>query len=258
MIKVSASTIRLALANQSGLVAKLRGYQPPMTDSMKLGSLAHATILEPEKVNDFHFYSGTRSGKAYKALAALGDDKMILPAQMHILTENMKNALHEYIKDMNWPQTNILLQDDTFREKHLEYHEDDLHHRGVIDAYSKDGVLIDYKTTADAGITVKTWEASCARLYYHIQMAYYGKLLEHCENIKVKDYIHVVQSTAEPYLVFVFKFSDSTIEFALQEIQQGISTLRYIHNTLNKINTIELDPLIRDDYLETKRAFTWF
>lgn len=197
------------------------------TPAMRLGTLIHSRILEPESFFENHlivpsFISKDRRTKERKAW----EEENILNGLQ--LVESAEAVILEAVAlELERKQTTAeLLALDGSSEVSLLWEEQGIVCKGRVDRLSGDkdgGFLIDVKTTQDA--SPEAFARTIAQRGYHIQMAHYfsgvtktwGRI-EHCLFIAIE--------TEPPYGVAVFRLPDHILKLGLEHHSKLIKKYR--------------------------------
>ena len=95
------------------------------------------------------------------------------------------------------------------------------------DRILSNGIIVDLKTTADA--SVSAFSKSCANFGYHIQAAFYVKVIELVTGVEPKGFAFVAVEKEPPYAVQVFKASDAMIRYGMEKVNELLNDLRLLH-----------------------------
>lgn len=178
--------------------------ETPDTPAMRFGRAVHAAILEPKKYDtDFVTFFGDRRTKAgkeeYQALIDSG--KEIISSDDAETVLGMVDAL---------PRRVFELIGSAEREKVLLWTDPEtgVECKGRLDAI-RNGLVIDYKTTTDAGTEAFTREAM--RYGYDLQAAMYLTAAE-LNGYGKCDFVFVAQEKSAPFAVNIIRASDAFID----------------------------------------------
>jgi exodeoxyribonuclease VIII len=187
------------------------------TDAMKIGSLFHTMVLEPEKSN---FVVGpdvnknTKEWKAFKADAEASGQTIIDQA-----TLDMLNGMVESVK--SHPAARALLNGPGIAEGSAFWHDE---RSGELcrcrpDFYLQDlGIIVDLKSTEDA--SPKEFARSIAKYNYHMQSAYYQDGVEAATGDFIKGFVFVAVEKKAPYAVAVYQLDMQGVEAGRVEYQR--------------------------------------
>jgi exodeoxyribonuclease VIII len=176
---------------------------------MKIGSLFHTMVLEPEKSN---FVAGpdvnknTKEWKAFKADAEASGQTIIDQA-----TLDMLNGMVASVRAH--PAANALLSGPGIAEGSCFWHDE---RSGELcrcrpDKYRQDlGIIVDLKSTEDA--SPKEFARSIANYRYHMQSAYYQDGVEAATGDFIKGFVFVAVEKKAPYAVAVYQLDMQGVE----------------------------------------------
>jgi len=183
------------------------------TPAMRLGTLTHLSILEPEEYHKKVVVTDlSRRTKAFKEFEAENESKEIITTK----EESQIKGMTISVKGMK--KARKLLKDATETEKlHSWKYRGHVFH-GIPDAVAGD-TIIDLKTTKDA--TPRKFEADAFRMLYHMQAAAYMSGLN-SKGYDIKHYYIIAVETTAPYPVTVFKLSDELIERGFMKLDSII------------------------------------
>ena len=179
------------------------------TDAMKIGSLFHTMVLEPEKSN---FVVGpdvnknTKEWRAFKADAEASGQTIIDQA-----TLDMLNGMVASVRAH--PAANALLSGPGIAEGSCFWHDE---RSGELcrcrpDKYRQDlGIIVDLKSTEDA--SPKEFARSIANYRYHMQSAYYQDGVEMATGDFIKGFVFVACEKKPPYCTAVYQLDMQGVE----------------------------------------------
>ena len=179
------------------------------TDAMKIGSLFHTMVLEPEKSNFVvgpDINKNTKEWRAFKADAEASGQTIIDQA-----TLDMLNCMVASVKAH--PAARALLNGPGIAEGSCFWHDEQ---SGEIcrcrpDFYRQDlGIIVDLKSTEDA--SPKEFARSVANYRYHVQSAYYQDGVEAATGDFVKGFVFVAVEKKAPYAVAVYELDMQGVE----------------------------------------------
>lgn len=158
------------------------------TPAMRLGTLVHRHILEPEVFySNVISYEGTRRGAAWTAFQDEHPGMDIVTASEWDTIMNIKDAV------MSSAPACRLLAQLQFRELSLEWPSQGLPHKGIVDGTGS-GIVVDLKVTNNVSpraLTSLIWERR-----YNMQAAMYAHGLTYHGHDVDEAYIIAVQSGA--------------------------------------------------------------
>jgi hypothetical protein len=201
-------------AKKSGLLTS------EQTPAMRIGSMVHRAVLEPEtlagawvvKPQGMNF--ATKEGKEWKAaqtvpIIAPEEDEMIRGIRDSVWAHPIAKRV------LKGAKTEVCLfaqdNDGTLR-------------KGRLDALPAAGnAILDLKTTASADPS--EFEKSIAKYRYHVQAAYY---LDLCQMLGLEktQFIFVCVEKDAPYAVGVYAIDPQAIEFGRREYQRDLRLIR--------------------------------
>lgn len=214
---VGSSTLK-SIAKSSVLHAINQEFKA--TDSLLIGSAAHAAILEPETF-DSQFAVAPKVDKRTKLgketwnlfMEEAGDKQLLNEDQMAIV-EGIKAAT------MSHPIARGML---TGGEAEYSYYskcpETGLELKCRPD-YVNQGALIDLKTTLDASLEGFTRQAG--NLYYHLQAAYYLDVYNAANGTNVNEFFFVAVENKAPFGVSIWKVGHVEIEAGRAEYKAAL------------------------------------
>lgn len=215
--KISPSLLMAWCKSQQAAWQYLYGPKQE-TAAMNLGSAVHCAILEPEELHkrytlkdwDGRTKEGRERAKEVEATGLLA----LSEAEWEKVQGIYKNAMqNEVIKE-------IVSGDGCHREVKLETDR----FKGIIDLYTDSGYLIDLKTTSDAN--PYGFSRSYLRMYYHVQMAIYRRLLA-ATGVEVKRCYVIVAETASPYNVDMYRVPDEWVAKGDEIVDAEVPLLHY-------------------------------
>jgi len=184
------------------------------TAAMRLGTLVHSCILEPDTV-DHHYevFEGDRRTKAGKEAYAhlLESGKEIVSAKdMDIAVAMMTSAFsHDEIGS--------LLGNAQFVEQSMTFDYHGLDAKAQIDLYTKDGVLVDLKTVSD----IYQAEKQFFNMHYALQMAWYKLALEG-NDLPVNEVKILFVETQAPHQCALFSLTEPVLLHGLREAADAV------------------------------------
>jgi exodeoxyribonuclease VIII len=183
------------------------------TPAMQLGSLVHAMVLEPHRVDELYVVSPkcdrrTTVGKqAYAEFCESLGDREIIDAETFATAE----AITKAVVDNETAESLIVLQSGSVESPmHWTCEHTQIECRSKPD-YRMNKLVVDLKTCRDA--SPSGFAASAARFGYARQAAWY---LWGCERNGLVDcrFIFIAVSTVEPYEVGIYELSERDISRA--------------------------------------------
>jgi len=201
-------------AYKDGLMEK------PKTEAMKIGSLTHTCILEPEKMaGSFVVRPDGIDGrsKAGKDWIATQTTETIISQREADMLSRMVDAVHQH------PEAGALIAHSD-REKSLFAQEGGLWLKGRIDCLLTSGSIIaDLKTCelADLGSV----ERAIFSYGYHRQAAYYLRLAN-LLGLKKSQFIFIFVEKTPPHCVAVYSLTEDALRMGEQEIAKSLRALK--------------------------------
>ena len=200
----------------------------PTTDAMRLGTAAHMAILEPPRfLESVVYYEGRRAGKSWEQFAVENQDRLIVRAHEYDHCLKMSESV--------WfnPDIKHLLQNG-YAELSITWNDEytGLFCKGRIDFMTKDGYLVDLKTTRS--IVYRDFQRTYAQMHYFSQLAfYYDGLIANGHDIK-GIYIIAVENKP-PYDAGLF-------EVDMTDIERGRDKYRLWLEMLQECRTVDRWP----------------
>jgi len=200
-------------------------------DALKLGTLVHALVLEPETFEDFYAvenFEGSNANKnsgLYKEaratwLESVGD-RTVVPVDMWRKAEAMATRVLAI--------SGRLLSDGIAEESFfVDDPEFEVRRKCRPDYLRDDGVLADIKTSRNG--SPYEFAKSIAAFGYARQMAYYADTLRMAGR-EVTACIIVAVDTTAPYMVRVYRLDDAAIEAGRQNYRRLLESWREYRQT---------------------------
>ena len=216
----SASALKVLAA----CPAKL-GTESEQTAAMRMGSLTHCAILEPDALERRYVATdlGRRGTKAWDAETQAAGGRELIKRDEWETALAMRDAVHAH------PTARALL-DGAVTELTLVWEDDDtgLLCKGRLDAHSPLGGPIDIKTAADA--SPHGWKRNAEKLMYHIQAAHY---LAGCRalGLRADSMPFIVIESSAPFVVEVYPLGPRTIAEGERQRQQLLMRWHQCINT---------------------------
>lgn len=200
-------------ARRDGLV------ETEQTPAMRLGSLVHRAVLEPDtmagafvvKPEGMNF--ATKEGKAWKA-------EQTAP----IISQDEADQLHGMVRAV-WahPMAKRILQNAKTEQCLFAEDEHGTIRKARLDALVGGSVIPDLKTSASAD--PQEFERSLGKFRYHVQAAYYIDLCK-LVGIDKSDFVFIVVEKEPPYACAVYSLSQDAIELGRAEYQRDLALVR--------------------------------
>jgi exodeoxyribonuclease VIII len=189
------------------------------TPAMRLGSLTHRAILEPDtmegafviKPEDMSY--ATKDGKAWREEQAL---PIIMADEAHSIGRMV---------DSVWANKSAarILKDAKTEMSLFAEDENGTTRKCRLDALTGGNIIPDIKTCASADVA--EFERSIAKYRYYVQAAYYLDICELLEMDK-KHFVFICVEKAEPYAVAVYSLAQQAIEFGRAEYKRDLAVYR--------------------------------
>lgn len=215
---MNQSTLKHGLRSMSALKAAIeRGYGEP-SDAMRLGTLIHTCILEPELVDERHLVIPDldlrfkKDKQIYQeARDEAGDRELIQQSdfdqarQISILLDQTPHAMN-------------LLHPDLIHECAAiwwDVERSSVWCKALIDGYLPGRWIVDIKTTRDA--SPLGFQRSIVRYGYHIQAAFYQHAIDAVTGDGLLPFYIIALETSDPPQLAVYHMSDEAIDIGRQE-----------------------------------------
>jgi len=210
----------LAEKTPAHLIAYLNGEGREETDAMRVGTILHRALLEPDTYKDA-FYTrpdklsyATKEGKAWRDCHR---DKPCLTTGEAAQISRMVDAVHTHpfakrLLAGAQPEQSLFVEDShgTLRKSRL-------------DALTKGNVLPDIKTTESANL--ENFERTVSRYRYHVQAAYY---LDNCQlaGIDKQSFFFICVEKGPPYAVRCLQLLPEVVQFGRTLYQRDLQVYR--------------------------------
>jgi len=200
-------------ARKDGLIAT------EQTPALRLGSLVHRAVLEPDtyrnafavKPEGMNF--ATKEGKEWKA----AQNKPILTQQEAFSVSRIVDAVWTH------PYAKRLLKDAVTEQCLFAEDSHGILRKGRLDALIKGSAVPDLKTSACAD--PQEFERSIGKFRYHVQAAYYLDLCK-LAGIEKSQFVFIVVEKTEPYAVAVYSLDSEAVELGRLEYQRDLAAVR--------------------------------
>ena len=189
------------------------------TAAMRIGSLFHGLVLEPERVKIAVAPAcdkRTKDGKAtWEAFCLENAGAEIVTAEEGEMLNGMVNSARAH------PAANALLSGPGIAEGSCFWHDE---RSGELcrcrpDKYRQDlGIIVDLKSTEDA--SPKEFARSIAKYNYHMQSAFYQDGVEAATGDFIKGFVFVAVEKKAPYAVAVYQLDMQGVEAGRVEYQR--------------------------------------
>lgn len=186
------------------------------TPAMRLGTLAHLAILEPERWESETIIAPavdrrTKTGKEiWAAFLAKAEGKEIVSAEDAALVGSIAAAVRGH------RGASALLKG-AATEVSLDWRDGSTGARckGRMDAVARHDVIVDLKTCQDA--SPKAFERSIANFGYHIQAAHYIDGYEAATGVRPRAYIWIAVESSAPHGVAVYAADAAMLEIGAEK-----------------------------------------
>lgn len=193
---------------------------PEQTKAMALGSLIHAAILEPRRLENLAVMPEcdrrTKEGKAiYEGFISQNAGKIICTADEYTIAKGCVDSIYAHEN-----ASNLLAGADV--EASIFFEKNGVKCRSRIDAYNR-GALIDVKTTEDALAGV--FAMSVARYGYHRQLAFYAMACE-AVGLPVERRIIIAVEKSAPFAVSVYELGLNSFWRGQDQVERALADFK--------------------------------
>ena len=198
----------------SPLLYRYRATHPQEdTPAMVRGRATHCAVLEPDQFPlAYTIYPGRRAGKKWEEFRDANEDKTILRGDEYDTCLAIRDAVR------GDPVAGPLLTGGasemviTWRDGGTS-----LPCKARVDYYHPDRCqLIDLKTTTDPG---PRFAATCARMYYHYQLAHYrAGLIAPRNKLPVDETYIIAAQSVPPHDVVVYRLPDELMDWSARQV----------------------------------------
>lgn len=195
------------------------------TPAMRLGTLTHSAVLEPDSFASsvIALPEGidrrTSAGKAeWNAFEIEANGREIITAEEMAKLEAIRDAVHAH------PAAAKALAGSPTIEQSIFWDIDDVACRCRPDCVTERGVIVDLKTTRDA--SPDGFAKSIASYRYHVQAAYYSDGYEAAFGEAPRGFVFIAVETEPPYLVGVYVASAQMILRGRSAYEADLETFR--------------------------------
>ena len=200
-------------ARKDGLV------ETPQTPALRVGSLTHRGVLEPDTmagafvVKPEGMNLATKEGKAWKA-------EQTAP----IISQEEANQIHGMVRSV-WahPMAKRILHNAKTEQCLFAQDSHGTLRKARLDALVGGSVIPDLKTSASAD--PQEFERSLGKFRYHVQAAYYIDLCR-LVGIDKSDFVFIVVEKEAPYATAVYSLSQEAIDIGRLEYQRDLNKVR--------------------------------
>lgn len=196
------------------------------TAAMRIGSAVHCAVLEPERFAKVYVTAPecekrTKAGKeAFAEFEAANAGKIILSIDESSLCRSVTNSINRHTRAFHLldgaaqAEVSALWSDQEFNVRC----------RARIDAISKDGWLVDLKTTGDA--SPRAFAKSCANFRYHVQAAWYLDGYHAATRDLPAGFVFIAVEKTPPYAVAIYELDAKAVEYGRMLARRDLA--RYV------------------------------
>lgn len=194
----------------------------PATAAMRLGSLIHRAVLEPDTMHNAFVTkpegpegdARTKEGKAWRQTIG---DRAVLTHEEGAQLRDMVDAVWSH------PLAKRILKDAQTEVCLFAEDSNGMARKGRLDALVKGNVVPDLKTTASADAS--EFEKSIGKYRYHVQAAYYVDL---CKLIGIDktDFVFICVEKEPPYAVAVYSLDQDALQLGRMEYQRDLMAVQ--------------------------------
>jgi exodeoxyribonuclease VIII len=207
------------------LYAYRRENPQEQTPAMRLGSLTHTVVLEPEVFA--HSVIARPEGIDRRTSAGKADWAAFeLEAEGREIITNEEGAKLAAIRDAvrSHPAAAKALAGSPVIEQSIFWDADGIACRCRPDCVTEKGVIVDLKTTRDA--SPDGFAKSVAQYRYHVQAAFYSDGYRAAFGESPRGFVFIAVETEPPYLVAVYVASETMTSRGRIEYQADLDTFR--------------------------------
>jgi hypothetical protein len=221
----SVSKSGLDLIRRCPALYKYRRENPiDPTPQMRMGTLTHTAILEPDVFASTIAVAPevdrrTKEGKlAWEDFCAESGDKEVITAAEMERLEGMREALRAH------PAARKALEQIAEVERSIFFQSGGVDCRCRPDAILRNGVMLDLKTTRDA--SADAFSRSMATFRYHVQAAFYSDGYAAETGQTPPGFVFLAVETEPPYLCAVYVASEAMILRGRRDYIEDLKTYR--------------------------------
>ena len=212
------------------LYAYRRWNPQEQTPAMRLGTLTHTVVLEPEVfarsviVRPKGIDRRTSAGKlAWAEFEVQAEGREIITAEEMSKLCEIQQAVH------NHPAAAKALAGSPVIEQSIFWDADGIACRCRPDAVTERGVIVDLKTTSDA--SPEGFARSIASYRYHVQAAFYSDGYRAAFGEPPRGFVFIAVETEPPYLVAVYVASMTMTSRGRFDYREDLDTFRRCQET---------------------------
>jgi len=207
------------------LYAYRRDNPQEQTPAMRLGTLTHSAVLEPEVFA--HSVIARPEGIDRRTSAGKADWAAFeIQAEGREIITNEEGAKLAAIRDAvrSHPAAAKALAGSPVIEQSIFWDADGIACRCRPDAVTERGVIVDLKTTRDA--SPEGFAKSIAQYRYHVQAAFYSDGYKAAFGEPPRGFVFIAVETEPPYLVAVYVASETMTSRGRIDYQTDLDTFR--------------------------------
>lgn len=212
------------------LYAYRRDNPQEQTPAMRLGSLTHTVVLEPQlfrasaTVRPEGIDRRTSAGKlAWAEFEVQAEGKEIVTAEEMSKLCQIQQAVH------NHPAAAKALAGSPTIEQSIFWDVAGIACRCRPDAVTERGVIVDLKTTRDA--SPEGFAKSIAQYRYHVQAAFYSDGFRAAFGSAPRGFVFIAVETEPPYLVGVYVASETMVLRGRADYEADLARFRECRDT---------------------------
>lgn len=221
----SASVLKQYLRSPAHGIAAQKTYRQP-TSAMQFGTLCHTIILEPECFDERYVVlegKMDKRTKAYKELAEKHPEQEIIGIAEYEAAREIARLAHR-----NCDMIADIIYRGGFVEPSIFYEYDNVGLKSRPDLMLPDGgVIIDYKTSADA--SPHSFGNSTIKFGYDIQCAMQCKAFYELYGEPCLQYYYLVQEKEYPYATALYRATERYIEYGHERMEQAIEVVQSVN-----------------------------
>lgn len=190
------------------------------SDAMKMGTLIHTAVLEPDSLMAIYFEAEKFDGRTTSGKAKQAEQMELAGIRILISPDEMNMALR--IRDeISKHKVAKLLFDGGVAEVSAFSKLNDVNVRSRPD-YLNGSVIIDLKSTDDAS---KSFEYSVKKYRYFVQHPFYFDVLNSI-GIDISKFLFVAVEKIEPYGVGIFELDRDYVDYGRRVYQKNLDTYK--------------------------------
>ncbi len=197
------------------------------TDAMKLGTLCHMAVLEPDKLEQNYIAleekidRRTKEGKAaWAALQEASEGKVVVQPWMWEVAKRVSESV------MGHPMAAMLVNEclsEGSCEAEFRFSWDGVDCKSKLDGITAGGTVIDLKTTQDADPAFFAGEIY--KRYYHTQAAFYRRALKSA-NRRWSGHTFIVVEVEAPYQTSIIRVTEEGVDIGENTVRQWLGIYR--------------------------------